>query len=84
MGVAVSIFEPHPKNFKNKHNFWRCLNDISIFFWYLYWFQIFQNCQKLGTPVCRFSMVRVKGEILDFSWGSNQEWGCIQVDTVVV
>ena len=38
MGVAGLIFEPHPPNFENQYNFWRCLNDIKMIFSYLYWF----------------------------------------------
>ena len=32
MGVAGIIFEPHPPNFENLYNFWRCLNGIKIIF----------------------------------------------------
>ena len=32
MGVAGLIFEPHPPNFENQYNFWRCSNDAKIFF----------------------------------------------------
>ena len=30
-----------------------------------------------------FACFRAKGKNLNFGWGSIQEWGCIQVDTVV-
>ena len=36
---------------------------LVSFFKYLYWFQIFKNSQKLGTPVCRFSMPYLKKDI---------------------
>ena len=32
MGVAGSIFEPHPKNFGKSDIFWRSTNDIIIMF----------------------------------------------------
>ena len=43
MGVADVIFEPHPPNFENLYNFWRCSNDAKMIFWYLYWFQILED-----------------------------------------
>ena len=43
MGVAGLIFEPHPLNFEDQFNFWRCSNDAKIFFWFLYWVQIFKD-----------------------------------------
>ena len=30
--LAGLIFEPHPPNFENQYNFWRCLNGIVIIF----------------------------------------------------
>ena len=35
MGVASLVFDPHPPNFANLHNFLRCTNDITMTFWYL-------------------------------------------------
>ena len=35
MGKAGLILEPCPPNFENQYNFWRCVNDIEIIFWYL-------------------------------------------------
>ena len=32
MGVAGLIFEPHPPNLENLHNFERCSNDVKTFF----------------------------------------------------
>ena len=43
MGVAGLIFEPHPPNFENQYNFWKCSNDAKMIFWFLYWFQIFKD-----------------------------------------
>ena len=43
MGVAGLIFEPHPPDFKNPYNFWKCSNEVEVIFWYLYWFQIFKD-----------------------------------------
>ena len=42
LGVASLIFDLHPPNFANLHNFLRCTNHITITFWYLSCFQIFQ------------------------------------------
>ena len=43
MGMAGLIFEPRPPYFANQCNFCRCTNDVTMTFWYLYWFQI---CKK--------------------------------------
>ena len=32
MGMAGLIFEPHPPNFENQYNFWRCSNDAIMIF----------------------------------------------------
>ena len=32
MGVAGLIFEPHPPNFENLYNFYRCSSDVKTFF----------------------------------------------------
>ena len=48
--MASPIFEPHPPNFENQYNFWRCWNDINMIFWFLYWFQI----SKISVGLCRF------------------------------
>ena len=32
MGVAGLIFEPHPPNFANQYNFWRCSKDVQMIF----------------------------------------------------
>jgi hypothetical protein len=44
MGVEGVIFEPHPPNFENLYNFQRYSNDITMIYWYLYWFQILDQC----------------------------------------
>ena len=43
MGMAGLFFEPYPPYFANQCNFCRCTNDVTMTFWYLYWFQI---CKK--------------------------------------
>ena len=43
MGMAGLIFKPQPPYFANQYNFCRCINDVTMTFWYLYWFQI---CKK--------------------------------------
>jgi hypothetical protein len=30
MGVAGLIFEPHPPNFEDQYNIWRCSNDAKM------------------------------------------------------
>ena len=50
MGVAGLIFEPHPPNFENQYNFWRCLNGTKKIFWYLYWFQILISVHTVSGP----------------------------------
>ena len=42
VGLAGSIFEPHPPNFGNQYNFRRCSNNDEMNFWFLNWFQIFK------------------------------------------
>ena len=41
--MAGLIFEPHPPNFGNQYNFWRCSNEVQMIFWFLYWYQIFKD-----------------------------------------
>ena len=43
MGVADSIFEPHPPDFGKILIFSRCSNDSKTIFWY---FQQYKKCQK--------------------------------------
>ena len=56
MGVAGSIFESHPKNFQNQYNFWRCSNDITMIFSYLYQFQICKNQCGVLRPYLEASL----------------------------
>ena len=50
MGMAGLIFEPRPPNFEKQYNIWKCLNDIEMIFWYLYWFQIFRDQYGVSSP----------------------------------
>ena len=43
MGVADLIFEPHPPNFGNQYNFWRCSNDVKMIFLISLLFSDFQR-----------------------------------------
>ena len=56
MGVAGLMFEPHPPNFENLYNLWRCSNDAKTFFWYLYWFQIYKKWKRVLRPSIEASM----------------------------
>ena len=43
MGVAGSVFEPHPSNLGKSDVFWRSTNDITIIFSN---FQHYKSCKK--------------------------------------
>ena len=43
LGVAGSIFEPHPWIFAKLLIFQRSSNDISIFFWNFWWFLVYKK-----------------------------------------
>ena len=50
-----------PPNFENQYNFWRCLNDMKMIFWYLYWFQIFRFSEisvECSVHICSLSLAR--------------------------
>ena len=49
-GVADLIFKPHPPNFHNQYNFWRCLNYNIMTFWHSIWFPTFKKIQKHSCP----------------------------------
>ena len=44
------MFEPRPLHVAKSYNFWRCTNDVIMIFWYLFWFQILKNAQRVGSP----------------------------------
>ena len=50
MGMTSLIFDPHPPNFANLHNFLRCTNDIIMTFWNSFWFQIYKKPQRVIRP----------------------------------
>ena len=56
MGMAGLIFEPHPPNFENQYNFWRCSNDAKMIFLFLYWFQIFKDQYGVFRPYLQLSL----------------------------
>ena len=58
-GMAGLIFKPHPPNFQNQYNFWRSSNDITMTFWYSYWFPIFKKIQKPSCPSLKGSMIYI-------------------------
>ena len=51
MGMAGLVFEPHPPNFQNQYNFFRCTNDITMIFWDLYFFRIWKKFKSLTVQV---------------------------------
>ena len=50
MGMVGLIFEPHPPSSANQCNFWRCANDVTMTFWYLYQFQIYKKVLWVWNP----------------------------------
>ena len=56
MGVAGLIFERHPPSFEKQYNFCRYTNDITMTFWYIYWFQSFKKSQEPRSPFLKGSM----------------------------
>ena len=58
-GVAHPILKPHPPNFQNQYNFWKSSNDITMTFWYSYWFLTFKKIQKPSCPSLKGSVDNV-------------------------
>ena len=56
MGVAGPILKLRPSNFAKSYNFYRCINDISMTFWYLKWFQIYKKSHPTSYPVLESSL----------------------------
>ena len=50
MGMAVSVFRPHPPYFGKMRTFWSFTNQISIICWYLLWFQIYKKPVGVCNP----------------------------------
>ena len=50
MGVASLVFDPHPPNFTNLHNFSRCTNDITMTFLHLQYHQIYKKPLGVSIP----------------------------------
>ena len=72
-GMASLYFELHPPNFANQHNFFRCTNDVTKIFWYLYWFHIYKKPLGVsfpGAPVFFDSCNKQKSYalIIDYMW----------------
>ena len=56
MSVAGPILKLRPSNFAKSYNFYRCINDISMTFWYLKWFQIYKKSHPTSYPVLESSL----------------------------
>ena len=93
MGMAGLIFEPQPPYFANQCNFCRCTNDVTMTFWYLYWFQI---CKKPlgvsfpGSSVLWFTLVhhthvleKIRHERYSNSRENVSKGGCTHNHTIV-
>ena len=50
MGVAGSIFEPHPPNFGKSDIFWRSTNDITIIFRNFHNYKSCEKCTQARRP----------------------------------
>jgi len=48
--MADPIFEPRPCIFQKLNIFWRWTNDISVTFWFTYWFMIYKKWPSPGSP----------------------------------
>ena len=59
MGVAGSIFGLHPPSSANQCNFLWYTNDITIAFWYIYWFQIYKKTLSSSSPFLKLSLTRL-------------------------
>ena len=51
MGIAGLIFELHPPNFLKMCIFWRCTNDITTIFCYLFWFESWKKPERVHVQV---------------------------------
>ena len=83
MSVAGPILKLRPSNFAKSYNFYRCINDISITFWYLKWFQIYKKSHPTSYPVLESSLDKIlqpkENElnviIIEFIITSNEKLG---------
>ena len=74
MGVADSIFKPHPSNFGKSDIFWRSSNDITITFGKNHYCKSFKKCTQAirpgveeSLPYCNnFTVHCTKGTIQHF------------------
>ena len=58
MGVADSIFKPHPSNFGKSDIFWRSSNDITITFGKNHYCKSFKKCTQAIRPGVEESLTR--------------------------
>ena len=73
MGVAGSIFGLHPPSSANQCNFLWYTNDITIAFWYTYWFQIYKKTLSSSSPFLKLSLVSVRPNYYNLAW-VDHEW----------
>ena len=66
MGVAGLISERHPPSLEKQYNFCRYTNDITMTFWYIYWFQSFKKSQEPRSPFLKGSMDKLTSFFADF------------------
>ena len=74
-GLTGLIFLPQPPNFQNKYNFWRSSNDITMTFWYSYWFPIFKKIQKPSCPSLKGSVAQCTHSTVNNSWFITKHQG---------
>ena len=58
MGVAGSIFEPHPRNFGQKDIFRRSTNDITIIIRNFHYHKSYQKCTQAVCPGVEESLLK--------------------------
>ena len=76
MGVADSIFKPHPSNFGKSDIFWRSSNDITITFGKNHYCKSFKKCTQAIRPgveesLARFSLMLCKWNSENLVWPMN-------------
>ena len=80
-GMAGISYEPHPHNFQNLYNFWRCINVINIIFWYFCSVLIFKNSQWVIRPCTSVVLVRPNVLIRELS---AQKWATLRFLLIIL
>ena len=63
MGIAGSIFEPHPLSFGKSYIFWRSTNDITTIFGNFHYYKSWEKGTQPRRPGVEESLDSPTGEV---------------------